>query len=220
MSSKNKLFAGIVIILVLGAAGGLFYFFQYQKAQNLLKNPVLAASIERDALTKKIGALMELPKDENPTVATVSDASKLKGQTFFAKAKNGDKLLIYSKSKQAILYDPTANKIIQVGPINIGQSSQSAQPETVTVALYNGTKDAGYLTGTEKNLKAKITNIAVTGSGNAAKSDYKKTVVIDLTGKKPNVAKQLAAFLGGVVDKLPTGETKPANAEILVILGK
>src|SRR6266403_4818598 len=162
MSSKNKLFAGIVIILVIGAAGGLYYFFQYQKAQNLLKNPVLAASIERDALTKKISTLMELPKDESPTVATVSDVSKLKGQPFFSKAKNGDKLLIYSKSKKAILYDPKENKIIEVGPINVGQtSSPSAKPATVTVALYNGTKDAGLLAGTEKNLTGKITNIAI-----------------------------------------------------------
>src|SRR6185369_2338179 len=117
-------------------------------------------------------------------------------------------------------YDPKANKIVEVGPINIGQSSPSAKPETVTVAIYNGTKDAGLLTNTEKNLKAKITNIAITGTANAAKADYKKTVVVDLTNNKPNIAKQLAAFLGGVVDTLPAGETKPTNAEILVILGK
>jgi hypothetical protein len=220
MSRRRKLFAGGIVVLVLAIGSGVFYFFQYQKAQALLKNPVLAANIERDGLTEKISKLMELPKDESPTVATVSDISKLKGQAFFAKAQNGDKLLLYPKAKQAILYSPKTNKIVAVGPITAPQSTQSAQPAAVKVSIYNGTKDANFVMTTEKQLKEKIRNITITGKATAAKTDYKKITVVDLTGSKPNVANQLAAFLGGEVGTLPAGETRPAGAEVLVILGK
>jgi len=62
---------------------------------------------------------MELPKDEEPTIATVLDKEKLKDQLFFAKAENGDKVIIYSKNQKAILYRPSINKIIDVAPISI-----------------------------------------------------------------------------------------------------
>lgn len=218
MSAKNKLLAGIVVIFVLAAASGTYYFFEYQKTQNLLQNPVLAAKTERDTLTKKVSILMEIPTDEDPTIATVSDVKKLQGQSFFARAKNGNKVLIYTKAKKAILYDPVANKIIEVGPINMNQATTSAKPIIVTVVLANGTKDTAFLTATEKSLKEKIRNISLTTR--TAKLDYKQTVIVDLTGKKPTEAKQLADLLNGKVGTLPVGEIKPSNTEFLIILGK
>lgn len=62
--------------------------------------------------------LIALPTDEKPTVATVTDATKVKDQTFFQNAKNGDIVLIYSKAQKAFLYDPTENKIVEVGAVN------------------------------------------------------------------------------------------------------
>mgnify|MGYP001605249507 CR=1 FL=1 len=79
--------------------------------------------------TKKImsavGKLIELP-DDIPQIATVSDVETLKkGQIFFSKAKNGDQLLVFQT--MAILYRPSENKIINVGPINREQSKVEAQ---------------------------------------------------------------------------------------------
>lgn len=65
---------------------------------------------------------LTLPSDEQPTVATVSDPNKLKDQPFFAGAEKDDKLLIYTNSKKAIIYRPSTNKIINVGPIAISDS--------------------------------------------------------------------------------------------------
>jgi len=69
-------------------------------------------------LIKSIGELTILPTGEEPTIATVMDISKLKEQPFFENALVGDRLIIYSESKRAILYRPSENKIIEIGPIN------------------------------------------------------------------------------------------------------
>lgn len=73
---------------------------------------------ESQQLTAKVGKLLVLPSNEMPTIATVSDMTKLLNNPFFSKAKNGDKVLIYLQAKEAILYDPMANKIVAVGPVN------------------------------------------------------------------------------------------------------
>jgi hypothetical protein len=69
-------------------------------------------------VVQMVGKLVELPKGEDPTVATISDLKPLAGQEFFKDAELGDKVLIFGKSKKAILYRPSENKIIAISPIN------------------------------------------------------------------------------------------------------
>jgi hypothetical protein len=84
---------------------------------------------DTEALIAKVGQLILLPTNENPTIATVADLSKLQGQPFFAQAQVGDKVLIYTNAKKAILYRPSTNKIIEIAPINLGATpGQSGQP--------------------------------------------------------------------------------------------
>ena len=55
----------------------------------------------------------------------------------------------------------------------------------------------------------------------AKKKQYDKTLVIDLTGNKKDIAQALANDLKGTVSSLPTDEVTPSiSADILVILGK
>lgn len=72
---------------------------------------------------KLISRLIILPENEQPTLATVSDASKLKDQPFFANAKTGDKVLIYANSKKAILYNPETDKIVEVSSLNLSTNN-------------------------------------------------------------------------------------------------
>jgi len=115
----KKIVGFLLFIVVLGlAATSGYYYYQYQK---LSKSPVatqVQAEEEAQRMIKAVGKLMLLPKDENPTVATVTDIEKLKDQPFFKDAKNGNKVLIYSNLKQVIVYDPDANLIINVGSVN------------------------------------------------------------------------------------------------------
>lgn len=74
---------------------------------------------ETTRIIKQIAVHYELPRGEDPTVAKVQDTSKLADQPFFDKAQNGDYLVVYEKAKLAILYRESADKLINVGPINI-----------------------------------------------------------------------------------------------------
>lgn len=76
-----------------------------------------SASTEISQLVDQVGTLMQLPTGEQPAIATVTDLSQLQNQPFFANAQVGDKVLIYQAAKEAILYRPSTNKIIEVAPV-------------------------------------------------------------------------------------------------------
>ena len=109
----------LIIILIVAIAAAVFFYTKYQDSQDRLKHPDILAKAQTQSLVEKAGKHVELPAGEEPTVATVSDVSKLSNQTFFANAKNGDKVLIYSKAKQAILYRPSEDRVINIAPLNI-----------------------------------------------------------------------------------------------------
>jgi len=125
---KNVLIFSVAVLLI-GSLGFTFYFYrQWKKAAD----PETAAKQELAATIKKIGSFIELPKDEEPTLATVKDVGKLKDQPFFANAKDGDVALIYSKSGKAILYRPSGNKIIEVMSLYQNQKSETAGTQNQT----------------------------------------------------------------------------------------
>lgn len=218
----------------------VFFYVQYKKSQ--AEKTTTASDVEKTS--EAVAKLMELPA-EAPTLATVSDAEKLKNQPFFENAKNGDKVLIFKTARKAILYRPFTNKIIEVGPIQIEEpsvagtatvSGQIVSPTSIlsptieatptavptkdtriAVAVYNGTKVNGLSKKTADNLLKEFSDIKIQSTGNAA-GDYTKTLVIDLSKKQKEKAAAIAKFLKGEVTMLPKGEATPA-ADILVILG-
>jgi len=194
-----------IIVVILGIAA--FYF--YNQYQQIKKNPNQVAQAETDALVSQVSKLIDLPKDETPTVATVIDKDKLKDQPFFASAQNGDKILIYTKAKKAIVFRPSQNKLINVGPIAIDQG--------VSVAIVNAGGDA---TGAQNTLSSKLgTSISISGITNAANSkNVKQLTVVDVSGQNADLAKQVAQALGGTVGAMPTGETAPSGASIVVFV--
>lgn len=131
----KKLYFALGFLFVLLAAGGYLGYSKYDKLQDenkKLSDPQEAARQETQKIKERVAKLIDVPQNEDPTIASVVDSSKLKNQAFFAKAENGDKVLMYSQAKKAILYRPSTDKIIEVAPINIGNnadsSSKSKQP--------------------------------------------------------------------------------------------
>lgn len=231
---KKSILGFIIIIIVAGSLGTSAYFYkQYEKIK---KNPNIVAQEEVKSLTSKVGQLMVLPTDEAPNIATVVDKEKLKDQPFFKNTLNGDKILIYTKAKKAILYRPNTNKIIEFAPLAIGDDNQSAvlgsetQEETsdeqvtpvvtnTKIVILNGSKTPGLTTVAEGKIK-EVSGAEILYKNNAAKSDYTSNLVIDLSGNHQEQAKQIAQTIDGEVSDMVDGETKPANADILVIVSK
>ncbi len=118
---------GIVIIILVVVSG--YFFIQYQNAQKQLAS---GGAAEVQKIVDRVGKLVDLPKGEKPTLAAVTDKFKLNNQPFFAKAENGDQVLIYSKNKTAILFRPSTNKIINLATgVTIGQGTSTTPTPAV-----------------------------------------------------------------------------------------
>lgn len=228
----------LVVIAVIASIPAVYFYNQYKSMQAKM-NPTAATQAQITSLIGRVGQLMLLPSDETPTVATVSDKSKWSGQPFFAKVENGDQVLMYQKAKKAIIYRPSTNKIVEVGPVNIqasntpttivaGASTQSVSsgqasatlsqtPSGIKVALYNGTSTSGLTRKAEPLVSS--SGAKVIAKENAAKDSYTTTQVVVLNSQASVEAQKIATSLkGSVVSILPNGENKP-DADILVILG-
>lgn len=140
---SRKLVWIVVIIsgLIVLAALGLFLLAQQQLnevKQDLAQqqdDPALKIREENKLLIAEVGKLIVLPVEEEPTIATVSDLNKLKDQPFFAKAQLGDKVLIYTDAKKAILYRPVDKKIIELAPLINNQPSEPAPADAAAPAV-------------------------------------------------------------------------------------
>ena len=126
---KERKRASVIFLLALIAIPlSLYLYSRNQNSQSVLGNESTQTS-ETKTIIDEVGKLVELPTDESPTVASITDVNKLSGQPFFAKAQNGDKVLIYSKSGKAIIYRPGTNKIIEIAPIVTAPNISPTQAE-------------------------------------------------------------------------------------------
>jgi len=210
-TGKVNIIISVVLVVIAVALAALTFYF-YRQYQNIKKNPNQVAQAEIDAVVANVGRIIDLPKDETPTLATVQDKDKLKDQPFFAQAQNGDKILIYTKSKKAIVYRPKDNILVNVGPIVIDPKSL---PQ---VALVDS---GGDINSTVKKLSDKFTDAIAISSSSAAKnkSTVKQTTVLDLTGKAGDLAAQIAKEIGGTVSNTyPAGEAVPEGANIVIFV--
>lgn len=106
-------------------------FLVYQLVDIKL-NPNKESSAQAEKIVKRVARLVVLPEGEEPTVATVVNPEQLANQAFFANAKKGYKVLIYTLSQKAILYDPVRDKVIEIAPVNLGSLENSLQEQANT----------------------------------------------------------------------------------------
>ena len=132
-SSKKSFFFRILFLIVLA---GLIYS-QYELYN--LKDPAYqqkVAQAQAQSIVDKVSKLIILPK-ENPQIVIVQDIEKLRPlQPFFKDAENGDDVLVYSNL--AIIYSPTKNKIVNVGPVT--RDNTTAPQSNTTIDTSTSTK--------------------------------------------------------------------------------
>jgi len=244
ISKKAKLIIGLSVFIVI--AGFLLRFTPFGQRVPLpqfAKNVIVGQSEEAKKaqetknLVTKVGQYIILPKGEDPVVALINDRELLaKEQKFYQDAQNGDVLLIYPKAAKAIIYSPKRNILVNVGPLispgTAGANNPPPQAAEATlgtatpqgtplkIEIRNGTDKSGLASTIKKSLE-KNALFQITGTTDAGKKDYDKTLIVD-TGKTNNkeAVQQLSQMLGvQTISKLPT-EEKATNADVLVILGK
>lgn len=225
-----KIILTLVIVLLVGIASTFSYLYYQEKGKK--------SQTEVESILTDIGKLIEVPSDEIPTIATVTDKTKLQNQTILKKAENGDKVIIYSKAQKAILYRPSTKKIVDVVPVNTATptpvsitASDSAKTETfikgaetgtavIRTYLYNGTNTVGLTKKAQPKITSVVPQITVVDTDNAAVRSYKDTIIIDVSKKFASNIKEIADKISATVSDLPEGQTAPDDADYLIILGK
>ena len=236
MNTVPKMVVGVIVavLVVVGA-----YWILHSHSGDGLANistsadAKLTSSQVQEVLTR-IGEFLVLPTGESPSVSIIRDAMALaQEQSFYAGASNGDILVVYSN--RAIVYDPKADKLVNVSAIVQGSASPSpvasgsmatvtpsgtpAAPEKVKVDVLNGSTKAGLAGVTASALKKNTwVTIGVVGD---AKGTYTDNVIVDLTkGKKPNAIAALEQLYGVTsTTALPKGEAT-STADIVIIVAK
>jgi hypothetical protein len=131
-ASGSKAMVAVIVVLVVAALALGGYLLYRQKASNVVLTPSDVANLppeeaqkKADSLEEKVRKLIQLPADDKPVVATISDVDTLKAQQqFYAAATNGDVLLIFPKSAKAVIYSPSNNVLVNVGPVIFDQNQQ------------------------------------------------------------------------------------------------
>ncbi len=226
--SKKTLFMVLSIMIAL-VASSVYFFLKYRGvSEELKKKSEGTDKTEVLAVLDKVSKLIEIPTDEEPTVATVTDKEKLKEQKFFAKAENEDKVIIFVKAQKAILYRPSWNKIIEVARIDTidqkkaetGVSTTSAQMkmEKSNLIVLNGTNVSG-LTNKLSEKLSRNEEFVIASKTNAKRLDYEKSLIVDLGVGKQKAETILSTLgVGQIVDRMPEGEATPSS-QLVVILG-
>lgn len=216
MKKSTQISLSVLVLAIVAVA--IYSSYELYRA----KDPTYAqklADAEAVALVEKVGKLIDLPS-EKPQVAIVKDAEIVKkSEPFFVNVENGDRLLMYSD--RVILYRPSDNKLVNVGPRlpspetgsgNGGQAINEAV-ET-TVELRNGSNTLGKAREFEQGvIEAEFQVIAVES---ASRKDYESISIYNV--KSVDVSRLESLYKVKAQSGLPEGE-KETDASVLVIVG-
>jgi hypothetical protein len=106
--------------IILMALPSIFFYTKYTNLNNQLNNPGPTAQTQVNDILQRIGKHVLLPQNEQPSIATVTDPSKLQAQPFFANAKTGDKVIVFTHSRKTILYRPSSGKVVAIAQLGVG----------------------------------------------------------------------------------------------------
>lgn len=138
---RRRGFFNFLLFLGIIAAIGLFVWAEQQRRaavsqleqteqelQQIRESTQRRGTEVAQQVLSEVRALIDIPTDPEPTVATIIDVEALRASNeFYNKANNGDHLII--TENRAILYSPERKIIIDVVPVQINQEQQQQIPE-------------------------------------------------------------------------------------------
>ncbi|MFA5022693.1 MAG: hypothetical protein WC537_00240 [Candidatus Paceibacterota bacterium] len=119
---KNILVLVVVALIII--AGGVYYWYQPKSS-----TPVPAADAK--AVIEKLAKHIILPTNETPEIGRIDDPIQAaKAQPFVSGAQKGDLLIVYVKARRAIVYSPSRDLIVNVGPVSMNPTQTTAPAST------------------------------------------------------------------------------------------
>ena len=199
--NRLQIISGLIAILVVVTLCGLQLYIQSKL------NSQDTVDAQSKALVIEVGQRAILPDAEKPTISTVVDTDKL-NQSFLLNAHNGDKVLLYFRAGKAIVYRPSTRQIVNIGPLS--------QP-TAKLFLRNGTPRP-IIAPSIRDKIGQSSGYTIVSQDVAVKRNYAHTLVIDISGTRPDLATRIARLIGGQVSSLPVDESSP-DADFMIISG-
>ena len=145
-------FAFACVLLVGGGAG--YWWYEYSLSQN----PAVIYQKKLQTITQHVSQSVQLPSNETPVIATVTDKTKLPKGEFFSLAQNGDKLVMYKKNKKVILYRPSTGQVITTATLDFQNITK--KPHSVQTAV----------AGASTSVQSSVNNPSVSPSGGSPNS--------------------------------------------------
>lgn len=194
-------------VLILLVIVGLVFLTMHLTTQKRIVREVKSA----------VAGHMLLPKNEEPTVATVDDKTKLKDKFLTTHANNGDQILIYTQNQLVIIYRPSVDKIVAVGTVTADSAVAEAQNATLTVL--DGANDPSKTQNITEQIKSIYPSMKVIVGGKANRQDFTSTLVIDNTKSKDYLVDAIALNIKGKRGIVPISESL-STTDLMVIVGK
>lgn len=105
MFSKRSLISIIVVLLIaLAITGGVFTFKYFTEKPG---------RTDAASLAGQIGKSVQLP-NEQPTLFTIADKSKISNKALGQRVDNGDELLFFKSARKVVIYRPSTKKVIDM----------------------------------------------------------------------------------------------------------
>lgn len=209
----------IIFLLIICILLILLTVYKYYEYSNLIKNSNNLLKIESEKIVKSIDAFYNLPKNETPTVATITNYKELDKTLFYKDAKNGDKIVIYTKNQLAIIYRPSINKIVSVASIN--NITPTPNNANINITILNASTILGLAEKAKEDLiKGDLKGLKITtGNYTNTPNIIENILIINNPDLEYKVISNIANTLNATIAKNNIEEV-PNNSDIVVILAK
>ena len=109
---------------------GIWKYLDQQNQITALKDPKQASLAATEQLITDVSKVAVMPKDEQPIIREISELESLANQPFYNDAQIGDRVLVFSKAKKAILYRPSTGQVVSITNNIVVQPANQTQTDT------------------------------------------------------------------------------------------
>lgn len=129
-SSKNYI---IVVLLIVVASLTALVYVQSQESGSTDDAVMVDTTTDTELSQKEVSIIAGRIRDhimvpsEAPSLSVVLNAENLRAeQSFYSRVENGDVIAVYPVNRLAILYRPSEDILINVGPLYLEEQNTSA----------------------------------------------------------------------------------------------